>query len=229
MRFTRRLPAAAAFGAALVATHLVPTPPPAVANVNQQAMIEDDPHLDAQPFQTLRTFRLLGATVVRVFVPWSKIAPDPNSTKAPRNFNGSNPASYPAANWVTWDNIDLAAKEYGITVDLMPAGGSPRWVDGSGVPSAVKNNPNRAWNPSASAYGAFMRALGTRYSGRYVPKGFSTPLPARPLLVDLERAKLRRGPRATGDRRLASFVRTRDVSRLGERRLECAPGNRPWP
>ena len=51
----------------------------------------------------------------------------------------------------------------------------------------------------------------------------------RPLLVDLERAKLRRGPRATGDRRLASFVRTRDVSRLGERRLECAPGNRPWP
>ncbi|MGB0093586.1 MAG: hypothetical protein WBP81_13785 [Solirubrobacteraceae bacterium] len=161
-----------------MATHLVPTPPPAVANVNQQAMIEDDPNVDAAPQATLQKFRLLGATVVRVFLPWAKVAPNPLSTKRPRNFNASNPASYPAANWVTWDNIVQQAKTYGITVDLLVAGGSPRWVDGTGIPNEIKSNLNRAWKPKASEYGAFMRALGTRYSGHYVPKGQSTALPA---------------------------------------------------
>lgn len=177
MRFTR-LAAALALGVVLAVTHLVPKPPPALANVNQQAMIEDDPTLDASPDATMQKFRLLGATVVRVFMPWSKIAPSPLSTKVPRDFNAANPASYPSANWRTWDNIVLAAKKYGLTVDLLVAGGSPRWADGSGIPSDIKTNLNRAWKPGAGAYGSFMRALGTRYSGRYVPKGSSTALPA---------------------------------------------------
>ena len=158
--------------------HLAPAPPSALANVNQQAMIEDDPNVDAAPGPTMEKFRLLGATVVRVFVPWAKIAPNPLSTKRPRNFNASDPASYPAVNWVTWDSIVEAAKTYGLTVDLLVAGGSPRWVDGSGIPGEIRTNLNRAWKPKSSEYGAFMRALGTRYSGHYVPKGSSTALPA---------------------------------------------------
>ncbi len=177
MRFTR-LPAALALGALLAVIHLVPAPPAALANVNQQAMIQDDPTLDAAPDATMQKFRVLGATVVRVWVPWSRIAASPLSTKVPRNFNASNPASYPAANWTTWDNIVLAGKKYGLAVDFLVAGGSPRWADGPGIPSDIKTNLNRAWNPNAGAYGSFMRALGTRYSGRYVPKGASAPLPA---------------------------------------------------
>src|SRR5581483_11662559 len=33
------------------------------------------------------------------------------------------------------------------------------------------------WEPSASAFGAFVRAVGTRYSGNYVPAGQGEPLP----------------------------------------------------
>jgi hypothetical protein len=177
MRFTR-LPAALALGAVLVAAHLAQTPPSALANVNQQAMIQDDPAVDTAPDAAMRTFRLLGATVVRVLVPWSRIAPSPLSATRPRNLNAADPASYPAANWTTWDHIVEAGQKYGLTVDLLVTGGSPRWAEGSGIPSEIKRNLNRAWKPSASEYGAFVRALGTRYSGQYVPKGQLTALPA---------------------------------------------------
>ena len=52
-------------------------------------------------------------------------------------------------------------------------GGAPRWALGPGRP-AGNSNPN--WEPSATAFGAFVRAVGTRYSGSYDPSlGRSVP------------------------------------------------------
>src|SRR5262249_44094964 len=66
------------------------------------------------------------------------------------------------------------AHRNGLTVDFDLLGGAPHWALGSGRP-AGNANPN--WEPSVKDYGQFVRAIGTRYSGTYVPAGQSSPLP----------------------------------------------------
>lgn len=139
----------------------------ALASANQQAMFEDDVSLMSDPAGTLSRLRMLGVQRVRLAVRWSYIAPNVNSKRAPRNFNAANPAAYPAANWLIWDQIVTAAKQYGIALDLDVVGNAPRWAQGPGAPSG---NTNGNWNPSPSMYEAFVHALGVRYSGSYDPQ-----------------------------------------------------------
>jgi hypothetical protein len=136
------------------------------ASTTQISIFQDDPRLDANPAATLARMRLLGAQVVRVSVPWYYIAPDINSKKPPSGFDATDPAAYPAANWALWDEIDADAHQDGITVDFDLMGGAPRWALGSGRP-AGNTNPN--WEPNAGEFAAFVRAVGTRYSGDYDP------------------------------------------------------------
>ncbi len=161
--------------AAVLAVALIAIPAGrAVASSQQTSIIQDDPRLDADPAGTLVRARLLGANVIRVSVYWSSIAPTPLARKAPRHFNAADPAAYPAADWSLWDTIVDDARVDGIKVDFDLMGGAPRWALGPGRP-AGNANPN--WEPSASAFGAFVRAIATRYSGSYVPAGDTTPLP----------------------------------------------------
>jgi hypothetical protein len=97
---------------------------------------------------------------------WSYIAPASNSGHAPRRFNAADPGSYPAANWRLWDQIVTNAQRQGIALDFDPRGPAPLWALGGGAPPG---NANRNWGPSASMYGAFVHALGVRYSGSYDP------------------------------------------------------------
>jgi hypothetical protein len=139
---------------------------PALASTGQVSVIEDDAHLEANPAATLERMRLLGADVVRVSVPWQTIAPDPSSAHVPAGFDAADPAAYPAAGWGLWDEIVTDARRDGITVDLDLMGGAPRWARGPGRP-AGNSNPN--WEPSPAAFGQFVRAIATRYSGSYDP------------------------------------------------------------
>ena len=152
-----------AVGALLVALPAAP----ALASAGQLSVIEDDNHLQADPAGTLERMRSLGAEVVRVAVPWQMIAPAPTAAQPPRGFDASDPAAYPAANWELWDTIVTDAGRVGITVDFDLLGGAPRWALGPGRP-AGNANPN--WEPSAAAFGAFVTAVGTRYSGDYDPR-----------------------------------------------------------
>ena len=136
------------------------------ASTSQIAIFQDDPRLDANPPATLARMRLLGAQVVRVSVPWYYIAPDANSKKPPRGFNATDPAAYPASRWALWDQIVTDAHKDGITVDFDLLGGAPLWALGPGRP---RGNTNLNWEPNAAEYGAFVRAVGTRYSGNYDP------------------------------------------------------------
>ena len=140
---------------------------PAGASAAQVSVIEDDPHLLADPAGTLERTRGLGADVVRVSIAWQTIAPAPSSVRAPGGFDASDPAAYPAANWKIWDAIVTDAHRDGITVDLDVMGGAPRWALGPGRP-AGNSNPN--WEPSPAAYGEFVQAVATRYSGDYDPR-----------------------------------------------------------
>ncbi len=146
----------------------------ALGSTEQLSIIQDDPHLDLDPGGTLARARLLGADAIRVSVHWDWIAPVANARKMPRHFNPADPAAYPAANWRLWDAIVSDARDDGIRVDFDLMGGAPRWALG---PDRPGGNANDNWEPSAGAYGAFVHAIGTRYSGDYVPPGQTAALP----------------------------------------------------
>jgi hypothetical protein len=139
-----------------------------------RAMLEEDAQVLAHPRRTLQTLRSLGVDVVRLNVKWTSIAPDSSSPRPPR-FSASDPAAYPPRNWVRFDRAVREAKADGIVLDFLLTGGAPVWANGPGAPA-----PERAsgvWRPSPTAYGQFVQAVATRYSGSYSPSGASSPLP----------------------------------------------------
>jgi hypothetical protein len=162
----RRLTIAAMLAGSLAAAFGAITATQARASGSQISIFQDDPRLDKDPVATLARMRLLGAQVVRVSVPWYYIAPARNAAHPPAGFNAANPASYPAGAWSLWDAIVSIAHNDGITVDFDLMGGSPRWAIGPGRPAG---NFNSSWEPNAGDYGAFVRAVATRYSGNYDP------------------------------------------------------------
>jgi hypothetical protein len=151
---------------------------PAAASANhQQITIIQDQSVLADPSGVTAQFRALGATTERIFMPWATIAPNRKKTKAPKNFQATNPSAYQARLWAPYDNADRAAAADGMTIELVVTGGAPRWAEGPGVPRKNATNPNYAWKPSAAKYGQWVQAVAKRYSGSYTPKGASSPLP----------------------------------------------------
>lgn len=136
------------------------------ASTTLEAWMQDDPAVLSNPLSTLQAMRELGVDRVRLSVRWAEIAPDPNSTHRPTGFDGSDPASYPAMNWAPFDQVVQDAQQLGIGLDFDLLGGVPRWAEGRGVPRSVLNT---TWEPSARDFGAFVRAVATRYSGSYNP------------------------------------------------------------
>ncbi len=140
-----------------------------------QSMFQDDPHLMADPAGTLEQMRLAGATVVKVAMRWDQVAPNPRQRKAPRGFNASDPRSYPGRNWQVYDEIVRDAVADGMTVNFDLGEGAPIWATGLGAP---RNKPYWNWEPSASAFGQFVRAVATSLQRPLHPQGRqSTPLP----------------------------------------------------
>ncbi len=139
-----------------------------------QTIFEDEGRLHADPAGTLSLLVHLGVSRVRVFVPWQSLAPAATSRRAPANFTATDPAAYPAVAWAIYDRIVREAAQRRIGVDLTVGAPVPAWALGHGAP----RSPYFSWRPSARAFGAFMRALGTRYSGHYKPAGATAPLPA---------------------------------------------------
>ena len=133
-------------------------------------MFEDDGHLQGNPEATLALLRSLGVGVIRVAVPWAEIAP----AKLPAHFQPSNPGD-PNYNWAIFDRIDRAAQANGITADFTLNPPAPAWSLAGGVPRG--GGRHGQWKPNASEFGAFVRAVGARYSGSYTAPGDSSPLP----------------------------------------------------
>ncbi len=126
------------------------------------------------PSGTLATLHGLGVGVVKLYVPWSAVAPDPTAARAPARFSPGAPGAYPAAAFAPYDGVVRAAAARGITVDLTIGGPAPQWAIGAGAPA---HGITGVWRPSARAFGAFVRAIAERYSGRFTPAGASGPLP----------------------------------------------------
>jgi hypothetical protein len=158
--------------ALLVTTAVLAMAHAAGASQRQIQIIQADPPMLSDPVGTLAQFRALGANTVRIIVHWDFIAPDTQPA------NGSDPSSYPAANWAPYDAIVRDARQDGIRVDFTLAGGAPRWAEGAHVPPQGLADKSFAWKPNATLYGQFVHAVGERYDGSFTPAGASSPLPA---------------------------------------------------
>ncbi|HJS97137.1 MAG TPA: hypothetical protein VJ741_22910 [Solirubrobacteraceae bacterium] len=171
----RKLPLAAALLglAAVMAVH----PVPAAASTTQESIFQDDNLLKADPVGTMQTLRDLGVQRVRVNLTWNTVAPAPTSTRRPKHFNATDPAAYPADGWAPYDAIVRAGETYGVEIDFTIEGPAPLWAAGSGAPRGTTGFFRTAWQPSAKEFGFFVRAVGTRYSGTYKPRGSQTPVP----------------------------------------------------
>ena len=166
-RLSLLLPLAAAIFAAFASG--------ATASRGQMAMFQDDQALRGDPQGTLQQIRSLGAREIRLFINWQAVAPNANSRRRPRSFDAANPAAYPAGNWQIYDTIIRLAQQNGIGVDLDVSGGAPMWATGPHPPRG--NKQFHQWEPSASQFALFVRAVGTRYSGGYKPAGAGGALP----------------------------------------------------
>lgn len=147
---------------------------PSATRQGPESIFQADAQLHSDPAGTLDELKRLGVDRVRTFVVWDKFAPDPSSSNPPAGFDAANPAAYPAASWAPTDAIVRDATSRGIGLDVTVTGPPPLWASGSGAPDPAAHPQ---WRPSASDFGAFVRALATRYSGRYTPRGSPTPLP----------------------------------------------------
>jgi hypothetical protein len=146
-------------------------PSAALASHGQVAILQDDNNLLSNPGPTLQEMRHIGVQMVRMSVRWSLIAPSPNSRTRPA-FNASNPNAYPSGSWAPYDTTVREAKTRGLTMMFVPTGFAPLWAQGSNPgPYGASYNSEFAWKPSASAFGQFVRALATRYSGHFRPPG----------------------------------------------------------
>jgi hypothetical protein len=162
MQLMRRVGITMPVALVAAALALLPLPARALAQTNQIGMFQDDARMLTVPGPTLQTLRELGAGLVRVTLAWNTVAP----AKRPSAFNPVLPASYPAANWGIYDQIVRDAHADGITVDFSLTGPAPLWAAGGGQPAPGNYGE---WKPSASAFGQFVEAVATRYSGSYDP------------------------------------------------------------
>ena len=141
------------------------------------SIFQDQARLLSDPAGTLDIFRSLGVTEVRISVGWSSLAPDLTSRTRPPGFSATDPGAYPAASWAPYDAAVRAAAARGIGVYLMLTGPAPLWASAPAPPGTATHNPG-VYEPSAPQFGAFVKAVGTRYDGSFTPSGATAPLPA---------------------------------------------------
>ncbi|MFL5828210.1 MAG: hypothetical protein ACJ76V_16950 [Thermoleophilaceae bacterium] len=145
----------------------------ASANPVQQSIIQDEARMlySGQKVQdlTLDEAKTLGADIVKVTVNWSRVAPA--GSKKPTGFVGSDPAEYPEASWAAYDNLVRGAAARGLKVFFLVGGRAPAWATQKG------GTAQGSYKPDPVAFGNFVKALGTRYSGNYTPAGQQTPTP----------------------------------------------------
>jgi hypothetical protein len=144
----------------------------ALASGTQASVIVDDNQLiyssAAHTKQVMQQLHALGVDDVKVSVVWSLVAPDPNSGTKP-SFDAADPGAYPSSAWSRYDAIASDAASLGMGVYFQLQGPDPAWAREPG-PS---QGPALGHMPYPQDFEQFAEAVGTRYSGGYVPGGSS--------------------------------------------------------
>jgi hypothetical protein len=169
-------------------------PAAARASPGQESLFQDDDQLEFSPASrvasTLDTLKSLGVDRIRVTVFWVSVAPSPNAKKKPKGFDGADPDAYEQAKWDRYDTLARLAAARGIGIMWDVAGPAPNWATGT----PQRRDLDSVWQPSRGQFAAFVRALGTRYSGSFLrpgdrPKTTTTPAKGTPGLPGYQPAK----------------------------------------
>lgn len=165
----RRLVVALALLAAMLATA-----GGARASTTQESTFQDDPLLvfgSADTVdRTLDTLKGLGVDRVRVSVFWRAIAPDAGQKQRP-SFDATDPGAYPAANWARYDRLLSAIVARGMAFSLNVTAPAPLWATGTPERADIE----QTFRPDPAEFGAFVRAVGRRYDGTFVPPASDAP------------------------------------------------------
>ncbi|HTE58947.1 MAG TPA: hypothetical protein VK631_01270 [Solirubrobacteraceae bacterium] len=142
-------------------------PAAARASTAQESLVEDERQM-LQSGPVARAAALddvvaLGADGVRAVVRWRDVAPAPDAARPPAGFEPADPASYPAARWDPVDDLVRGTAARGLALLLSPSAPIPSWASRCAGSAALR----RLCTPDPGRYGAFLRALGRRYSGAY--------------------------------------------------------------
>lgn len=117
---------------------------------------------DSTADQTLNELHELGATSIRVSVPWFSFTPGAHSAKRPASFKqASSPASYDPTVFDHMDHLLRKAASLDIRVLLNVTGGAPLWATGT----AGGKHVGLEYKPSPAAFGEFVAMLASRYDG----------------------------------------------------------------
>jgi hypothetical protein len=155
-------------------------PAAAHASPTQESYFQDDDQLEfstpTHVAKVLDQLKGLGVDRIRVTVFWGSVAPSPNAKAKPKGFDGSDPDAYEQAKWDRYDTLAKLAQARGIGVMWDIAGPAPNWA----TPSPSRRDLDTVWRPSTAEFGAFVRAVGTRFSGTFLrpsdrPKTTTTP------------------------------------------------------
>lgn len=153
----------------------------------------------------LQHARAADASIVRLLVSWSEVAPT-----APPNIGATRDPGWVGYNWDATDSAIRAASAAGLKV-LFSATAAPGWAEGPNRPPISASAPPGTWRPSPAAFGAFAQAAAKRYSGRY-------PDPDRPSSF-LPRVRLWQG---WNEPNLSNFL-TPQWRRVGRKVVPASP------
>lgn len=153
---------------------------PASASRTQESTFQDDPLLVFGTPQTVEAtldrLAALGVDRIRVSVFWRAVAPAGGSKTRPAGFDAANPAAYPAGAWERYDRLITAALARGIAVGLNVTAPAPLWATGK----PEREDIEQTFTPDPEEFGAFVRAVGTRYSGSFTPPAAQATAPPTP-------------------------------------------------
>jgi hypothetical protein len=159
--------------AVIAAAALLAPSSPQHASHAPESIFQDDDHLiydsTATVARTLDLLKALGVDRIRVTIEWAYIAPDPTSSTEPVGFDAADPADYPHGAWSRYDRVVEMAAAHGIGVDFNVTAPGPLWAMRPMPVSTQLGAGPAEYEPSATDFGQFVQALGTRYSGAYLP------------------------------------------------------------
>jgi hypothetical protein len=158
-------------------------PAQAGASTSQLSIMMDDDLLvyrdDATRDLALRNMKDLGVDAVRVTVLWSVVTdgldfkPKTKKEKARlkanmkrfKKYKEASPKAYPPLNWNRFDGLARACKTLGLICYFDVTGPGPSWAHAKPPKKYAKDA--KWWKPSPRHFYNFVRAVGTRYNGRY--------------------------------------------------------------